>query len=84
MKAMGNKSGHTAAMVVARAVFHAPMSWLKAVALWLNTPLMFATRAVFHEPMFVLKAFAPLNMFTIHVTLAKFHEPMSWLKAEAP
>ena len=44
-------------MFVTRAVFHEPMSALKAVALR-NMVAMFATVAVFHEPMFALKAVA--------------------------
>ena len=45
-------------MLVARAVFHAPMFWLKAVALW-NMLHMVVTLAVFHLPMSWLKAVAP-------------------------
>ena len=49
-------------MLVTLAVFHGPMSWLKAAAPE-NVFAMLVTLAVFHEPMSALKAVALRNMY---------------------
>ena len=49
---------NTLAMFATVAVFHEPMSWLKAVLLW-NMAAMLANRPMFQLPMSRLNAVAP-------------------------